>query len=84
VHNAPDFVQALHRHFDIGVNKPEDLPVRGMRSGIHLPGTTALALNELIAGARRKLSGAIDTSAVGHNDFGSRRPLAQMLEKRAY
>jgi len=55
-----------------------------MRAAIHLPGTTALALNELIAGARRKLSGAIGASAVGHNDFGSRRPLAQMLEKRAY
>ena len=84
MHNTFDLVQALHRHFDIGVNEPEDLSVRGMRAGIHLPGTTALALNELIAGARRKLSGAIGASAVGHNDFGSRRPLAQMLEKRAY
>jgi hypothetical protein len=84
VHNAPNLVQALHWHFNIGVNKPEDLSVRGIRAGVHLPGPTALAPNELIAGARCKLSRAIDTFAVDHNDFGSGRPLAQMLEKRAY
>ena len=84
VHDARDLIQTLQWHFDIRVDKPKDLPVRGVRPGIHLPGTTPLALNEPIAEACREISRPIDASTVGDNNFGSRRSLAQMLKKRAY
>ncbi len=84
VHDARDLIQTLHWHLDIRVDKPKDLPARGVRSCIHLVGTTQLALNEAIAETCSEVSRAIGASAIGDNNFGSRRSLAQMLKKRAY
>src|SRR5207245_11779275 len=62
LHDARDLIQTLQWHFDIRVDKPKDLPVRGVRPGIHLPGTTPLALNEPIADACREISRPIYAS----------------------
>src|SRR5438128_2522526 len=84
LHDARDLIQTLQWHFDIRVDKPKDLPVRGVCPGIHLRSPTPLALNKPIAMICSEFSGAIRTSAIGDNNFGSRRSLAQMLKKRAY
>ncbi len=58
--------------------------MRGVRPGIHLRSPTPLALNKLVAMTCSEFSGAIGASAIGDNNFGSGRSLAQMLKKRAY
>ncbi len=58
--------------------------MRGIRPAIHLVGTAALALNKSIAKVGSALSGAICASAIGDDNFGSRRSLAQMREKSPY
>jgi hypothetical protein len=42
------------------------------------------APNQLIAKPCRKLVRAVVACSIDHNDFRSRRSLAQMLKKRAY
>jgi hypothetical protein len=84
VHDARDLIQTLQWHFDICVDKPKDLPVRGVCPGIHLRSPTPLALNKPIAKARSEISGAIGTFAIGDNNFGSGRSFAQMHEKWPY
>ncbi len=83
-HDARDLIQTLQWHFDIRVDKPKDLPVRGVCPSIHLRSTTPLALNKLVAKTHSEPSRAIDASAIGDNNFGSGRSFAQMLKKRAY
>jgi hypothetical protein len=58
--------------------------VRRVRPAIHLPGTTALALNKSIAKVGSEISRAIGASAIGDDDFDSRRSLTQMREKSLY
>jgi hypothetical protein len=77
-------IQALQWQFGIGVDKPKDIPARGMRPGIHLRGTTPLALNKPIAEACCEISRVIGASTIGHNNFRSRRSLAQVREKSPY
>jgi len=84
LHDARDLIQTLQWHFDIRVDKPKDLPVRGVCPSIHLRSPTPLALNKPIAMTCSEVSGVIRTSAIGDNNFGSGRSLAQMLKKRAY
>jgi hypothetical protein len=45
---------------------------------------TPLALNKPIAMTCSEFSGAIRTSAIGDNNFGSERSLAQVSEKSSY
>ena len=84
LHDARNLIQALQWQFNIGVEEPKDFPARGVRSCIHLRGTTSLALNKLIAEAYSKVSRAIGASTIGDNDFGSRRSFAQVREKSPY
>jgi len=84
VHDARNVIQTLRWHFDIGVDKPKDVPARGLRPGIHLPGATPLALNKPVAEACSEIICAISAFTICHNNFGSRCPLTEMREKLAY
>jgi len=84
LHDARNLIQTLQWQFSIGVEEPKDFPARGVRSRIHLVGTTPLALNKLIAETCSEVSRAIGASTIGDNDFGSRRSLAQVREKSPY
>jgi hypothetical protein len=84
IHDAPDLIQTLQWQFGIDMNKPKDLPARGTRAGIHLPSTTAPALNEPIAKSSSELSRAIEASAVHDNNLGFWRSLPEMLKKWPY
>src|SRR5437879_324027 len=84
LHDARDLIQTLQWHFDIRVDKPKDLPVRSVCPSIHLRSPTPLALNKSIAKVGSELSGAVDASAVGDDNFGSGRSLAQVSEKSSY
>jgi hypothetical protein len=84
IHDSSNLIQTPARHCGICMQKPEKVTAGHAGGGIHLSCPVALPSDNLVTKPRRKLSGAIDTSAVGHDDFGSGRPLAQMLEKRAY
>jgi hypothetical protein len=68
----------------IDMDKPKDLPARAARAGIHLPGTTASALDKLITKSGSEPIGAIGAAAVCNNNLRFRRSLAQMLKKRSY
>jgi hypothetical protein len=84
IHDACDFIQALQRQFRIDVDKPKDLPARGPRANIHLPGTTAIARDKLITKSGSELICAIGTSSICNNNLCVRRSLAQMLKKWSY
>src|SRR5438105_5261216 len=84
LHDARDLIQTLQWHFDIRVDKPKDLPVRSVCPSIHLRSPTPLALNKPIATTCSEVSGAIRTSAIGDNNFGSGRSFAQVSEKSPY
>jgi len=67
------------------MQEPEN--IAGGRAGtcVHLYRTAAFtAPNKLIAEPCRKRIGAVGACTIDHNDFRSRRSLAQMLEKRTY
>jgi len=49
VQRLHDFIQTLRRHFNIDMNKPEDVAVRSARARIHLNGSTANGRDQLIA-----------------------------------
>jgi hypothetical protein len=84
LHDARDLIQTLPWQFDIRVDKPKDIPVRGVRSCIHLRGTTPLGLNKPIAETCSEVSRAIGTFTIGDNNFGPRRSLTQVREKSPY
>jgi hypothetical protein len=84
IHDARDLIQALEWEFRIDMDKPKDLPARGARAGIHLPGTTAIALNKLITKSGSEPICAIGASTVCDNDLSPGRSLAQMLKKWSY
>jgi hypothetical protein len=71
----------LRWQFGIDVDKPKDIPARGIRPGIHLPGTTPLALNEAIAKACSQINRSIRASPIGYNNLRSRRALSKVREK---
>jgi hypothetical protein len=66
------------------MNEPKDVPARGVRPGIHLPGTIPLALNNPIAEGRGEIGRTISAFTIGNNNFRFRRSLAQMPEKSSY
>jgi hypothetical protein len=76
LHDARDLIQTLQWQFGIGVDKPKDVPARGLRPGIHLRCPAALALDNLIAKSSRERICAIGASTIGHNNFRSWRSLA--------
>jgi hypothetical protein len=84
VHDVRDLIQTLQWQLSINMDKPEDLPARGMRAGIHLPATTALALNKPIIKPSSEPICAIGASAVRDNNLRFRRSLAQMLKEWSY
>jgi hypothetical protein len=81
IHDAPDLIQTLQWQSGIDMNKPKDLPARSTRAGVHLPGTTAPALNEPITKSGGESICAIGASAVRDNNLGFCRSLAEMLKK---
>src|SRR5438132_10237298 len=66
------------------MNKPKDVTACSRGAGIHLHGTTAIALDKLIAKARGEVDRAIGASTVRDNYLSSGRSLAQMLKKWPY
>jgi hypothetical protein len=53
-HYAANLIQRFHRHFGVGMQKPENIAVCGISSDVHLPGAAALAAsNNLVAEALR-------------------------------
>ena len=84
VHDVRDLIQTFQWQPGIDMDKPKDLPARGERAGIHLPGTTAIALDQPITKSGGEPIRAVGTSAVGDNDLGFWRSLAKMLKKRVY
>ena len=79
-----DLIQTFQWQSGIDMDKPKDLPARGERAGIHLPGTTAIALDKPITKSGGEPICAIGASAVCNNDLRFRRSLAKMLKKRPY
>ena len=53
------------------MQEPKHIAAGGSRSGIHLSGATALALDELIAKSGSESSRAIGAPAIHDNDFSS-------------
>jgi len=80
-----NFIQASRWHFGVCMQEPENIAAGRTGAGIHLYRTAAFAApNELITESYRKLIRAVGACTIDHNDFRSRRSLAQMLEKRPY
>jgi hypothetical protein len=84
IHEALDLGQTSLRDFGIDMDKPKDVTVRGASAKIHLYRSIALAYDNLIAKAGRKISRAIGASAVGDNNLRLWRSVTQMLKKWAY
>jgi len=84
-HHATNLIQRFQRHFGVGVQKPENIAVRGIGSKIHLPGATALAAsNNLVAESLRELIGTVGARTIDDNDFRSMGSVSQVRKKRAY
>ena len=66
------------------MEEPKQVAVGGPRADIHLPATTALALDELIAKSGGELSRVIGAPAIHDNDFSFGCPVAQMPKKWPY
>jgi len=67
------------------MQKPENIPVCGVGSGIHLFCAAALAApNNSIAEALRQAIGAVSACAIDDDNFRPYGSLAQIREKRAY
>jgi hypothetical protein len=84
IHDAPNLIQTPSRNFGIDMNKPKDITVGDTRAGVHLPGTTAIALDNLITKSGSEPICAIGASTVCNNVLSFRRSLAQVLKKRSY
>jgi len=84
IHDARDLTQTLQGQSGIDMDKPKDLPARGARAGIHLPATTAIALDKLITKSGGEPVCAIGASAVCNNNLRFRRSLAQVLKEWSY
>jgi hypothetical protein len=76
-----NLVQTSQWDFSINMQEPKHTAAGGARAGIHLPGTTAPALNEPIAKSSSESICAIGASAVRDNNLGFWRSLAEMLKK---
>ena len=83
IHYACTFIQTSFRNLGIHMHKPKHVPVGSARACVHLDGPTPVAYDQLIAKIRRQLGRAIGAAAIDHDNFGPRRPSAQMVKKRA-
>jgi hypothetical protein len=81
IHDARDLIQTLQWQFRVDMDKPKNLPARGARANIHLPGTTGIARDKLITKPGSEPICAIGASAVCNNDLRFRRSLAKVLKK---
>jgi hypothetical protein len=84
-HYPPNLIQRFQRHFDVGMQKPQNIAAGGIGSDVHLFRTAAPAApDNLIAEALRQLVGAVSARAIDDNNFRPTGSLAQIREKRAY
>jgi hypothetical protein len=84
-HYPSNLIQRFQRHFGVGMQKPQNIAVRGIGSGVHLFSTAALASsNNLVAEALRKPVSAVGTPAIDDYDFRPTGSLTQIREKWAY
>ena len=84
-HYPPNLIQRFQRHFDVGMQKPQNIAAGGIGSDVHLFRTAALAASDnLIAEALRQSVGAVSARAIDDNNFRPTGSLAQIREKRAY
>src|SRR5262249_15277470 len=84
-HYATNLSQRFQRHIGIGVQKPENIAVRGIGPEIHLRGATALAAsNNLVAESLRQSIGTVSARTVDDNNFRPRGSLSQVRKKRPY
>jgi hypothetical protein len=85
VHYAANLIQTFQRHFGVCMQKPENIAACGVRSGIHLFRTAALAApDNLVTEALRQPIGAVGARAIDDDNFRPKSSLAQIREKRAY
>jgi hypothetical protein len=84
IHDARDLIQRLQWKCRVDMDKPEDLPARSARAGIHLPATAAIALDETITKSGGEPICAIGASTICDNDLRFRRSLVQVLKEWSY
>jgi hypothetical protein len=84
LHDARDLIQTSRWQLAIDMEKPQDLPARDARAGIHLPATTAFALDKLITKSSGQAIRPIRASAIRDDNLSSGRSISQMLKKWPY
>jgi stage V sporulation protein SpoVS len=84
IHDARDLIQTLQWQSSVDMDKPKNGSARSARTDIHLPATTAIALNKVITKSGSEPICAIGASAVCNDDLRSRRSLSQMLKEWSY
>jgi len=84
IHHLRNLGQTSVWDFSVGVHEPKQVAAGGARAGVHLSGTTAIALNQLITKSGGEPSCPIGASAVCNDDLRFRRSFAKMLKKRPY
>ncbi|HZA38208.1 MAG TPA: hypothetical protein VE486_03625, partial [Candidatus Baltobacteraceae bacterium] len=84
IHDARDLIQTLQWQLSIDMDKPKDLPSRGMRAGVHLFETTGNTLDQPITKSGSEPSCPIGASPVRDNNLGFWRSPAEMLKKWSY
>jgi hypothetical protein len=84
IHDAPNLIQTPTRNFGIDMNKPKDITVGDTRAGVNLPGTTAIALDQLITKSGGEPICPIGASAIRDDNLSSGRSTPQMLKKWPY
>ncbi len=84
IHDARDLIQTLQWQSSVDMDKPKDVSARSARTDIHLPTTTAIALNKVITKSGSEPICAIGASAVCNDDLRSGRSLSQMLKEWPY
>src|SRR5205809_1778745 len=66
------------------MHKPKHITACDPRPGVHLHGTTALAVDQLIVKTRCKVNRAVGASTVCHNNLSTGRSRAQVPKKWSY
>jgi len=84
IHDMRNLVQTSLWDFRIGMHKPKQVAAGGARPGVHLPGTTAIALDQPITKSGGEPICSIGASTVGNYDLRFRRSLPKVLKKRLY
>jgi hypothetical protein len=84
VHDMRNLVQTSLWDFSVDMHEPKQVAAGGARPSVQLPGTTAIALDQLIAQSGGESLCPIGASAVCNNDLRFRRSLAKVPKKRRY